>query len=133
MSENKTERVQMLKATGGIRRREMKQLLSTDRIHYLMTIHEYYEPYSSKDSLKPRTRKVLQEVLLDGKTLTQVGESLGISLERVRQILAGGFRQLLSFDERMNQHECYDKERNDGVHREDMGCRAERSVERAGI
>ena len=114
MSENR--RVQMLKATGGIRRREMKQLLSTDRIHYLMTIHEYYEPYSSKDFLKPRTRKVLQEVLLDGKTLTQVGENLGISLERVRQILAGGFRQLLSFDKRMNQHECYDKKRVDGIH-----------------
>ena len=112
---------------------EMKRLFSVDRIQYLMTIHEYYEPYSSKDFLKPRTQKVLQGVLLDGKTLTQVGESLGISKERVRQILVGGFRQLLSFDERMNQHECYDKKRMDGIHRKDMGCRAERSVERAAI
>ena len=116
MSDNKTERAQMLKATGGIRRREMKRLLSIDRVHYLMTIHEYYEPYSSKDFLKPRTRKVLQEVLLDGKTLTQVGESLGISRTRVSQILVVGFRQLLSFDERMNQHECHDKKRVDGIH-----------------
>ena len=84
---------------------EMKRLLSVDRIQYLMTIHEYYEPYSSKDFLSPRTRLVLQWVLLDGKTLTQTGERLDVSRERVRQILIKGFKQLLSFDERMKRNE----------------------------
>ncbi len=84
---------------------EMKRLLSVDRIQYLMTIHEYYEPYSSKDFLKPRERLVLQWVLLDGKTLTQTGERLDVSRERVRQILIKGFQRLLSFDERMKRNE----------------------------
>jgi len=84
---------------------EMKRLLSVDRIQYLMTIHEYYEPYYSKDFLSPRTHKVLQEVLLNGKTLSQVGEGFDISRERVRQILIKGFKQILSFDERMKRNE----------------------------
>jgi len=79
---------------------EMKQLLSIDRIRYLM-----YEPHLPNNFLTPKIRKVLQEVLLDGKTYAQVGENLDVSGTRVHQILVKSFKQLLSFDEEVKRND----------------------------